>query len=703
MYLQKIMLIFLLFVFFGCRSTKPGSEQPESKSAEKKSTALHHGFVATNLGTLPIEYKSDSGDAVYADERTRLSQVQPKDPTPNLSLWGGTFNTSYWPNATIHWRIDPKVKDSDIAGMWNDIGAPFLEDCTNKIDSVQKLERLFTEVTHDWTISPSGEATGWNFIHSPQGALDFIEIQVEPVSLYTIGPSASAYVGRRKGPQPLKLFHMISVCGKSLLLHELGHSMGFAHEHQRVDRDSSIQVIWKNIPQDGSAAMAKMVNKMSTIYSPYDIDSIMHYPTISWKYQIENYIFANDLFIPLQDRATMLTLEGKPIPFPNKLSVGDYKGAQQAAKTNKNYFIDPKSLIVDNFKLEKKDGLHFIEYQNDPRSEMVFWQLFTDKNHELPIDTGYTTKKQIPVPPLHQGRYRAIVASCISLARSTMDNLETGILKTVDPICSDPKNFDFFISKESEQEIDTSREKWWLERYREEVDVKMPQEAVSDILLFARRACDQYDRSYEFHVELDYRAKLADLMKKYDIKIDPHFLEAAFANSRINGIDQSLGLTEGKLSSGFKMATKEVTTGSVIARFMVPKMKEFKYNDLRSYTPLDYLQKRKDDIAIYRKNPKLFAWHFTKDLFHVGSVYFLIGGLTTASYYIRRNAGSDDEGSADGCDAMPQVLAHTEAILCALSVDQKRLRENPNSQMILNDANAYSSCPVSPFSQAGTR
>ena len=142
--------------FFGCRSTKPGSEQPESKSAEKKSTALHHGFVATNLGTLPIEYKSDSGDAVYADERTRLSQVQPKDPTPNLSLWGGTFNTSYWPNATIHWRIDPKVKDSDIAGMWNDIGAPFLEDCTNKIDSVQKLERLFTEVTHDWTISPSG-------------------------------------------------------------------------------------------------------------------------------------------------------------------------------------------------------------------------------------------------------------------------------------------------------------------------------------------------------------------------------------------------------------------------------------------------------------------------------------------------------------------------------------------------------------------
>jgi hypothetical protein len=56
-------------------------------------------------------------------------------------------------------------------------------------------------------------------------------------------------------------------------LHELGHALGFEHEHQRADRNENIIVSADAIESDeGNYGLAS-----PTIHSPYDLASVMHY------------------------------------------------------------------------------------------------------------------------------------------------------------------------------------------------------------------------------------------------------------------------------------------------------------------------------------------------------------------------------------------------------------------------------------------
>jgi len=57
--------------------------------------------------------------------------------------------------------------------------------------------------------------------------------------------------------------------------HELGHVIGFAHEHQRADRDKYIKIVWANIPsgQEGTYAVVSAYKSVNA----YDFHSVMHY------------------------------------------------------------------------------------------------------------------------------------------------------------------------------------------------------------------------------------------------------------------------------------------------------------------------------------------------------------------------------------------------------------------------------------------
>ncbi|CAG5124335.1 unnamed protein product [Candidula unifasciata] len=60
-------------------------------------------------------------------------------------------------------------------------------------------------------------------------------------------------------------------------LHEIGHAIGFYHEHKRPDRDQYITVHEENIEDKFKYAFEKS-NEIETYGLPYDYTSIMHYP-----------------------------------------------------------------------------------------------------------------------------------------------------------------------------------------------------------------------------------------------------------------------------------------------------------------------------------------------------------------------------------------------------------------------------------------
>jgi hypothetical protein len=64
------------------------------------------------------------------------------------------------------------------------------------------------------------------------------------------------------------------------IAHEMGHVIGLNHEHNRADRDLFITVYHDNILSDYERSYMKDEN-YDYFGTPYDLDSIMHYPPVS--------------------------------------------------------------------------------------------------------------------------------------------------------------------------------------------------------------------------------------------------------------------------------------------------------------------------------------------------------------------------------------------------------------------------------------
>src|SRR5690606_9404349 len=94
----------------------------------------------------------------------------------------------------------------------------------------------------------------------------------------TIRPHAEywayANIGRIGGQQFVTLGVNNSV---GVIVHELGHTLGFWHEQTRPDRDQHVTIHWGNIIPGMEGNFATYASGL--MVGPYDIDSIMHYPS----------------------------------------------------------------------------------------------------------------------------------------------------------------------------------------------------------------------------------------------------------------------------------------------------------------------------------------------------------------------------------------------------------------------------------------
>ena len=97
-------------------------------------------------------------------------------------------------------------------------------------------------------------------------------IHFRPRSSTPSGFSCSAAVGYRDGPRGVWL-RTPQGCGVSATIHEIGHSAGLRHEHQRKDRDRHVQIL--DLLRTGPSRYS--YSNIRPVAGRYDYGSVMHY------------------------------------------------------------------------------------------------------------------------------------------------------------------------------------------------------------------------------------------------------------------------------------------------------------------------------------------------------------------------------------------------------------------------------------------
>nr|CAD7406196.1 unnamed protein product [Timema cristinae] len=109
-----------------------------------------------------------------------------------------------------------------------------------------------------------------------------------------------------------------------IVLHELGHTIGFWHEMTRFDRDKYIRVLWENI-QNGSVDQFSVREKASTLNEPFDYKSIMLYDEFAFTKAriymlLTNFIPMGSTFLVSQTQMSMFLLQIQLLLFQTYLT-----------------------------------------------------------------------------------------------------------------------------------------------------------------------------------------------------------------------------------------------------------------------------------------------------------------------------------------------------------------------------------------------
>lgn len=269
-------------------------------------TKLFFIFLLTALLILQ-NCKSDSEKLTEVQRNTLFYLITPSRPQTTSSS-AITYQTTFVNNCkTISnpVKISMEAKEEEVYSIddmifsnlerteSNMVRSAFKTGCSNLWDGAVvpfEISPTFSNIGSLYSAFTTWESqTSIRFIKRTNLHKDYIYI--------TSSSGCSSYVGRNGGKQSVNL---APSCSYKNILHELGHVIGFYHEHQRVDRDNFIIINTENILADKLSNFNKLLPSYSFSLN-YDIYSIMHYtpyafsansrPTITLKDQSIN--FAN--------------------------------------------------------------------------------------------------------------------------------------------------------------------------------------------------------------------------------------------------------------------------------------------------------------------------------------------------------------------------------------------------------------------------
>jgi len=153
----------------------------------------------------------------------------------------GTYRPSTWPGGIVPYEFDPNVTAQEQQA------------------AVESMAEWEARANVDFR-PRNGEPDYIHFMDSFQNA---------------------APVGYGPGQQTVHIYNwnspLVPAPNSHVIVHELGHVLGFFHEHRRPDRDASVQILWDQIAA-GREGDFQTVSSPAEAYGPYDFDSLMHGP-----------------------------------------------------------------------------------------------------------------------------------------------------------------------------------------------------------------------------------------------------------------------------------------------------------------------------------------------------------------------------------------------------------------------------------------
>jgi hypothetical protein len=142
----------------------------------------------------------------------------------------------------------------------------------------------WVSIKSTWSVSPMNQALVIAAMAEWEAAasIDFVPLNNQPnyINIQNFRENRSVVGMEGYGEQTV----YIQDWGEYAKHHELGHALGFYHEHQRPDRDDFVQINWGNIT-GGSNAFTRVDSLTATAdaypigagVAIYDFDSVMHY------------------------------------------------------------------------------------------------------------------------------------------------------------------------------------------------------------------------------------------------------------------------------------------------------------------------------------------------------------------------------------------------------------------------------------------
>ncbi|CAF1620473.1 unnamed protein product, partial [Didymodactylos carnosus] len=155
----------------------------------------------------------ERGKVLTLEERganlTDFREYLPNHPETRTNVW---HDSRYkWPNARVPYVISSRYNDHERA--------------------------VIAESIREWE-----SKTCIRFVPASSNDRDYLELTPDDGT----NNYCYSHVGRQGGRQFVKMYAPTCI-SVGQYVHELGHAIGFGHEHQRPDRDHYIRIKWENI------------------------------------------------------------------------------------------------------------------------------------------------------------------------------------------------------------------------------------------------------------------------------------------------------------------------------------------------------------------------------------------------------------------------------------------------------------------------